>query len=378
MSSKDESIFSKEALIHTDAGKDILKQAMLRSERYKQFQYYRELADEEFPKFLERFVRELHSSIVNDADPVSTLRGFIREAEPDGFILERIFMMDEERVEEVRSRLADIEKCRDRVNRLLDSNYVKMTYPVFYALFDGACSYLNIDVSDAERDLLIDGHIIAIDLSEPMDRIMDMDEDIEYLDDYRLICPYMLRIARRKISSMGKDILESFEHGFRDAKQGQYMDITLKNNPMAMDEENMHECYKKYRAVMGTAARNMVLRDSPLRRIFYHGMARAGESVGCANEIEDSIKGRVIKVPSWPLYYTLNTGDIRLAFDLTFRKSRIYLDDAMIAIDMLPERFSTRHFLEFMVLSVRHYNEYWYRRVREYDLNIFTAGLKER
>ncbi|MCS7141227.1 MAG: hypothetical protein NZ888_03460 [Candidatus Nitrosocaldus sp.] len=378
MSSKDESVFSKDALMHTDAGKDILKQAMLRSDRYRQFQHYKELADAEMPRFIERFVRELHSSIINDTNPIGTLRGFIREAEPDGFMLERIFMMDEERVKEVRSRLADQNRCRERLIRLLDSNYVKMTYPVFYALFDGACSYLNINPSEVERDVLVDGHIIAIDLSEPMDRIMDGDEDVEYLDDYRLMCPYMLKIARRKISSIGKDILESFERGFRDAKHGQYVDLMLKNNPSAMDEESMHECYKKYRAVMGTAGRNMVLRDSPLRRIFYHGMARAGESVGCANEIEDSIRGRIIKVPSWPLYYALNTGDVRLAFDLTFRKSRIYLDDALIAIDMLPDRFSTKHFLEFMVLSVRHYNEYWYRRVKEYDLNIFTSGLKER
>ncbi|MEM4399334.1 MAG: hypothetical protein QXV18_05925, partial [Candidatus Nitrosocaldus sp.] len=104
MSSKDESIFSKEALMHTDAGKDILKQAMLRSERYKQFQYYKELADREFPIFLDRFVRELHSSIINDDDPLSTLRNFVREVEPDGFMLERMFIMDESKIEEVRSR----------------------------------------------------------------------------------------------------------------------------------------------------------------------------------------------------------------------------------------------------------------------------------
>ncbi|MFN4337070.1 MAG: hypothetical protein ACK4FV_05775 [Candidatus Nitrosocaldus sp.] len=378
MSSKDENVFSKDALMHTDAGKDILKQAMLRSDRYKQFQHYKELAEREFPKFLDRFVRELHSSIINDEDPRNTLNGFIREAEPDGFMLERIFMMDTDRIEEVRRRLADIDKCRAHVNRLLDSNYVKMTYPVFYALLDGACSYLNININDVERDVIVDGHIIAIDLSEPMDRIMDMDEDVEYIDDYRLICPYMLKIARRKISSIGKDILESFEQGFRDAKHGQYVDLILKNNPTAIDEESMNECYKKYRAVMGTAGRNMVLKDSPLRRIFYHGMARAGESVGCANEIEDSIKGRIIKVPSWPLYYALNTRDIKLAFDLTFRKSKIYLDDVLIAIEMLPARFGTKHFLEFMVLNIRHYNEYWYRRVKEYDLNMFTTGLKER
>jgi hypothetical protein len=234
-------------------------------------------------------------------------------------------------------------------------------------------------VDEGLRDTLIDGHIIAIDLSEPMDRIMDMDEDIAYLDDYRLICPYMLSIARRKISSISKDITESFEQGFKEARRGQYMDMLLKKNPLFIDEESMNECYKKYRAVMGTAARNMVLvGESPLRNIFYHGMAKAGESVGCGNEIEDSIRLKVIKVPSWPLYYALNGGDVRLAFDLTFKKSTLYLDDAMLAIHMLPSRFKVKPFLEFMVLSVKHYNEYWYRKARDYDLNVFTSALKER
>ena len=46
-------------------------------------------------------------------------------------------------------------------------------------------------------------HIIAIDLSEPMDRIMDKDEDLEYLDDYKLMNPYILEVARQKISTKG-------------------------------------------------------------------------------------------------------------------------------------------------------------------------------
>ncbi len=379
MSAKDDTIFDRSVLMHTDAGKEILKQAMLNTERYKQFKHYKELADQEFPRFTSMLVNELHSAVTKDDNPSLRISEFLREIEVDGFTLDRLFAMDKDSIDNARIRLSNLDICKDRVQRLLDSNYVKMTYPIFYALFDGACSYHNISIEDALRDMLIDGYVIAIDLSEPMDRIMDMDEDIEYLDDYRLICPYMLRIARRKISSISKDILESFEQGFNDARRGQYMDIMLKKNPLAMDEESMNECYKKYRAVMGTAARNMVIAtDSPLRKIFYHGMARAGESVGCGNEIEDSIKIKVIKVPSWPLYYTLNTGDVRLAFDLTFKKSMLYLDDAMLAIQMLPERFKVRPFLEFMVLSVKHYNEYWYRRLKEYDLNIFTTALKER
>ena len=45
---------------------------------------------------------------------------------------------------------------------------------------------------------LIDGHVIAVDLSEPMDRILDNDEDCEYLDDYRLMNPYILEILVRR------------------------------------------------------------------------------------------------------------------------------------------------------------------------------------
>ena len=33
-----------------------------------------------------------------------------------------------------------------------------------------------------------------IDLSEPMDRIVDKDEDLEYLDDYKFMNPYILAI----------------------------------------------------------------------------------------------------------------------------------------------------------------------------------------
>ena len=55
-------------------------------------------------------------------------------------------------------------------------------------------------VSADMRNTIIDGHLIAIDLSEPMDRIIDKDEDLEYLDDYKLMNPYILEIARQKIS----------------------------------------------------------------------------------------------------------------------------------------------------------------------------------
>ena len=64
------------------------------------------------------------------------------------------------------------------------------------------------------REDLVEGHILAIDLSEPMDRIVDKDEDLEYLDDYRLMNPYILQIAREKIKRGGEIVLQEFEDGF--------------------------------------------------------------------------------------------------------------------------------------------------------------------
>ena len=92
-------------------------------------------------------------------------------------------------------------------------------------------------------------------------------------------------------------------------------------------------------------------------------MAKAGECVGCGNEIEDAIKNNAVKVPSWPLYYALNTGDVRRAFELTMIKSELYLDEAKIALAMLPESFQPKPFLEFLFLTVRHYNQYWYNEL---------------
>lgn len=361
MSSKDENIFSKESLTTTDAGKDILKQAVFHGKGYKQFQHYKEKSEEEFPRFVKRFVSDLYTQIKNDQNPSATLSAFISEVGADELSL------DGSKISNVKQRLLDLNTLTDTVQRILNSNYVKMTYPVFHALLDGANSYLNLQISEEIRNALIDGHIIAIDLSEPMDRIIDRDEDLDYLDYYKLINPYILNLARAKISKCGEDVSKSFEQGFKDARIGQYVDYKLKMNPTSISDESMAECYKKYRAVMGTAGKNMALSRQPLAEIFYLGMARAGESVGCGNEIEDSLKNGAIKVPSWPLYYAINTNDVRKAFKLTIRKSELYLDDARMALEMLPDNFETKPFLDFLFLTVKHYNQFWYNRLKKED-----------
>ncbi len=357
MSGKDESIFSKEALMGTQAGKDIIKQGLLRSKGYKQFNEYKERAEQEFGGFAKRFVMSLHSAINIDSNPASTMQKFADEVGASELI------PDAKSIPDIKARLSNPDVLQDRVARILNSNFVKMTFPVFDALYDGASEYFGDSLSQEKRNAVIDGHIIAIDLSEPMDRIVDRDEDLEYLEDYKFMNPYILGIARSKIAQGGDAVLKAFEEGFKDARVGQYIDIKLKTNPSSINDENMNDCYKKYRAVMGTAGRNMALNRRPLGDIFHLGMAKAGEGVGCGNEIEDAIKNGSVKIPSWPLYYALNTGDVRRGFELTMQKSELYLKEAEMAVEMLPQNFQLKPFLEFLFLTVRHYNQYWYNEL---------------
>jgi hypothetical protein len=358
MSGKDESIFSMDALRSTQAGKDMMKQGLLRSKGYRQFSQYKEKTEKGFSRFAQEFVISLHKAMAADSNPAGTIRKFADEVgSPELALREGIIVSD------VKARLSNPDILDDRVKRILNSNFVKMTFPVFNALYDGASEYFSDDASEEKRNAVIDGHIIAIDLSEPMDRIVDKDEDLEFLDDYKFMNPYILGIARHKIAQGGDSVLKAFEEGFKDARMGQYIDMKLKINPASINDENMTECYKKYRAVMGTAGRNMALNRRPLSDIFHLGMAKAGECVGCGNEIEDAIKNNSVKVPSWPLYYALNTDDMRSAFELTMAKSDLYLDEAKIALEMLPKSFQLKPFLEFLFMTVRHYNQYWYNEL---------------
>ncbi|MGZ5470932.1 MAG: hypothetical protein ACXWE0_04605 [Nitrososphaeraceae archaeon] len=362
MSSKDDFVFSKGALMSTKAGKEILKQALLRERGYKQYNKYKLKYETEFEDFTKRFLLSLHQRITSDTSPSSTLTKFAEE------VGSQEMELDSSKIENIKNRLSRPEILADRVQSILDSNFVKMTFPVFNALFDGSVSYFKEDLSNELRTSIIDGHIIAIDLSEPMDRIIDKDEDIEYLDDYRLMNPYILDIAREKISQGGDSVLKAFEDGFKDARIGQLIDHKLKMKPESITDELMIGCYKKYRSIMGTAGRNMALNQTPLSEIYHLGMSKASESVGCGNEMQDAINEGAIKIPSWPLYYSLIANDVRKGFELTLKKSEIYLDEAKLALEFLPEEFELKPFLMFLFLTVNHYNQYWYHDITKRDL----------
>jgi len=371
MSGKDEHIFTKAALLSTRSGKEILKRILLRENGYKQFTKYKQKYEKEFGDFTKRFLTSLHQRINSDSSPSATMKKFTGEVGSLELIL------DDTKLNDVKTRLSRPEILADRVQRILNSNFVKMTFPVFNALFDGASTYYKEEISKDLKNSIIDGHIIAIDLSEPMDRIIDKDEDAEYLDDYKLMNPYILEIAREKISRGGDSVLKAFEEGFKDARLGQYIDYKMKTESESINYENMIICYKKYRAVMGTAGRNMAFNRPPLGDIFHLGMANAAECVGCGNEIQDALKQRSIKTPSWPLYYSLISKDVRKAFEITMKKSEIYLKEADLAVHMLPLEFQLKPFLEFLFLTVNHYNQYWYNELVRGDmLDSFQKDFK--
>ena len=358
MSGKDQSVVSKEALMSTKPGKQIIKQGLFKSKGFKLFNKYKEETEKEFPNFAERFAKGLLHEIKSDSSPNSTQQAFGEEVGSTEIILKA------SEIDAIKSKLENPDVLHDRVLRILNSNFVKMTFPVFNALFDGAAEYSGRNDPQLRQDM-VEGHILAIDLSEPMDRIVDKDEDLDYLDDYKLMNPYILKLARDKISKGGEQVLREFEDGFKDARVGQYLDEKLKSKPTTITEEEMNLSYKKYRAVMGTAGRNMALAERPLAEIFYLGMARAAEGVGCGNEIEDSIKNGFVKIPSWPLYYTLLSNDVKKGFELTLEKSNLYLQDARLALKLLPTGFSHTEFLEFLFLTVEHYNQYWYNQLQK-------------
>ena len=346
----------------TKSGKDIIKHIILREKGYKQFHKYNQNNEQEFREFTKRYLLSLHTQIISDPNPSTTMKKFTEEIGSSELDL------DDHKIDEVKAKISKPEVLADRVDRLLNSNFVVMTFPVLHALFDGASQYQKETIPTDMRNAIIDGHIIAIDLSEPLDRIIDKDEDFDYLDDYKLMSPYILEIARQKISQGGESVLKAFEEGFKDARIGQYIDSKLKTRPESISDENMIGCYKKYRAIMGTAGRNMALNRRPLADIFHLGMAKAGESVGCGNEIQDAIRNGRIKIPSWPLFFAILSGDVKKGFELTIKKGKNYLDEAKLALDMLPEDFEHKPFLEFLFLTVSHYNQYWYNELNRRDL----------
>ena len=363
MNSKNNIIFRRESLLTTKSGKKIIAHRLFKTKGYEQFINYQNESIKKLLKFTTKFTNDLSNLIQHDTNIYDTHKQFSNSYGSE-------FIMDKQSMDFIKIKLGNMNILKDRVSRILDSNFVKMTIPIFMALYDSASQFYGDSNSDLRENLLY-GHLVAIDLSEPMDRIIDKDEDLDYLEDYKFLNPYILRLANDTISKCGQTVFDEFNNGFKEAINGQKIDHSLKHQKNSINEEQMNLCYKKYRAVIGTAGKNMALCRKPLGEIFYLGMAKAAECTGCGNEIEDAIKNKSLKIPSWPLYFYLLTDDIKKCFYLTLKKSEIYMEEAQLAIDLLPKNFPQKEFFKFLFLTVEHYNNFWYNRLQKENLHNF-------
>jgi len=371
-SNKDDFTFNKTNLLKTSSGRKILKKGILKDKGYRQFKKYADLSKKEYDAFVLRFQNDIYGLLRSDSTPLSTHDEFINEIGGSEDL-----RLDPKDFERIKNNLLKDDNLFDRIKRILNSNFVKMTFPVFYALYDGFVNYKKDPSLLKQRNSVIDGHVIAIDLSEPMDRILDKDEDVEYLDDYKFLNPYILRLAKQKISNVGNDIYREFGNGFKDALDGQQLDYEMKVGIKELTYENLEQSYKKYRSILGTAGKNMSLNQKPLSEIYYIGMAKAAECVGCGNEIQDAIVTNGIKSPSWPLFYSVTTGNVKKGFKLTLDKSHSYLSEAYSALNMLDDDFEVKPFLGFLFLTVSHYNEFWYQDLLSHRADLLSKIQKD-
>ena len=65
-------------------------------------------------------------------------------------------ILESSQIDPIKSKLESFDTLNDRVLRILNSNFVKMTFPVFNALFDASTEYFQDKNSELREDM-VDG-----------------------------------------------------------------------------------------------------------------------------------------------------------------------------------------------------------------------------
>jgi hypothetical protein len=348
-----ESVEELREYLSTSSGRELVLRKAVGDRGIKQLEFYRGKANGYFSDLPNAYTNGLHKLIKQDREPQRTLAVF-EESYRDFPEL----ALDDKKINSVKQKLLNIEELRVRVNTLLASDFISNTGFIFLALCEGALQHNGISVTEEAKRNLLYGHMIAIDLSEGMDRAIDQDEYLEFLDDYRLMNPYILKLGQEMISVVDQSVYQSFESGFKRALKAQSLDRIAKEHPKSVTHEKMNRIYDKYRAVIGTAGRNMAFNRGNIAEIYDFGMAKAAEAGGCTDELMDSLKEDSFENPSWPFFFAIQTGSPRKAFELTLEKGRCYLDEARIALEMLPRDFPVRPFIGSLFLVLDHKMEH--------------------
>ena len=123
VSGKDQSVVSKEALMSTKPGKQIMKQGLFKSKGYKMFSKYKEDAENEFSNFAKRFTQGLLAEIKSDTSPNSTQQAFGEEVGSTEIILKA------SEIDSIKSKLESPDVIHDRVLRILNLSLIHISEP---------------------------------------------------------------------------------------------------------------------------------------------------------------------------------------------------------------------------------------------------------
>jgi hypothetical protein len=305
--------------------------------------------DKEGKVFLERFKKrlteKLYHEIKKDKNPTETINSFAEEL---GF----------EELEckkgsggQIRRGLLDQTNLKKTVECLCESKFVYQLAPVFCAISWSVREYKKLNIKEKQVDQLLAAPLEGLIGSNAIDSIIDRDEYLNFLDYFKLIGAYSIKLARAdSLESGGEVTLKLFEEGLKDANIGQHIDKRIKeriekNSKASITYSEMEECYRKYNPV-GVAAKMQCWNEKDLEDIFYVGGASLGKEGGIIDDFQDTLEKKRFDNPSWQSYFLSRTKDVEKSLEYAFEQGKIYGERGKMTIGWLPHGYSILPYLE--------------------------------
>lgn len=359
-----------EKLILTPEILQLSSHKFLRSKAWKQFLFYREKSKDRLQSFHRKLLKELHQKIKNDENPYGSASSLAEEL---GFT-ELNYNTRKEALQ-AKERLEDEKLLEERLYQLEETKFIKTTAPFFEGIID-AISKLERQPEE-EMEQIYYGHYCAIQVSDGGDRIIDKDEELNRLEDYKLMVAHVDRIATENIEPY-PEVYKSYVEGLKLAKIGQRRDRELKENPRLITYQRMEECYLKVFEPIGRTARNLTKNIQPYAELLHVGAGKISSVMMIGDEEQDLIEGGKIEVPSWILYYSMQKGDIMEGLKLTLEKAKKYEEEARIMYKMLPGDFPIKPLLSLLFPFSRFFVKQQYQRVlSDAHLSTFQQQLED-
>ncbi|MDI6798780.1 MAG: hypothetical protein QMD12_02170 [Candidatus Aenigmarchaeota archaeon] len=348
---------SKLEVLKTLSGFKLAFHKIYRSSGIEQFEYYEKLGKELLGEFKKRLLQKISSYIKEDKNPLSSINNF---AEEMGFSDLRCESESEAR--DIREKLLKTENLNNALTCILDSKFISDTAPAFIAISDGVCRYKKLNIPKTSQHQLIFAALEGLLTSNCIDSNIDKDEDLELLNEFKLVGSKAIRLARKDcLEAGGEQALELFNNGLKDGNIGQHEDRRIKENPSSISREKMETCFHKYNPI-GTAAQILSWDQEPLAEINYRGGCFLGKAAGVIDDFQDALEKNKIDIPSWQFYHIYLTKNVKKGLRLALEEGKNYIKEGEKARDMLPSDYSILPFLGVTFLALDMQLHVFYKR----------------